>query len=104
MKTLNKILGISAGAFISIIMLETNSNHLAMAKPLCQLYRVVLPENRILYVYDGNQIIYSLPYNSLVSVTRLSSNGEWAEIYYETENGKVDSGWVGQHYLYCYQE
>jgi hypothetical protein len=104
MKMLNKMLGLAIGVSLSIVVLEISSNHLAIARPLCQVYRVVLPEGRILNIYDGDQIIYSLPYNSLVSVTRISSNGEWAKIYYVKEDGKVDSGWVGQRYLDCYQE
>jgi len=81
----------------SPVSLQSNSAEKLLAQRICNTYRVTSRNG--LYVYNGNQIIDTIPHNKIVTVTQVSSDGEWVKIYYQG-----GSGWVARIYLSCYQQ
>lgn len=79
------------------VAVELNKAQTLLAQRICTAYRVIRRNG--LYVYHGNRVIATIPYNQIVSVTQISRDGKWAKVYYQG-----GYGWVASNYLSCYQQ
>ena len=78
-------------------VVNNNSEERLLAQRLCRSYRVTRSAG--LYVYHGNRVVATIPYNTIVSVSSISADGSWAQVSY---GGGY--GWVARTYLGCYQQ
>ncbi len=103
-KTISKLLVLAVGLNLSFISMEAISNKPAVAQRICQSYRVTRQAGLYVYINGGSEIIATLPYNNIVTVTGMSADGSWASIEYLRVDGQIGEGWVAASYLTCYQE
>jgi Bacterial SH3 domain len=103
-KLISKLLVLAVGVALNVVAIEATSNHAAMAQRLCQSYRVTRDGGLYVYINAGSEIITTLPYGNIVTVTGMSSDGSWASIEYLRVDGQIGEGWVAADYLACYQQ
>jgi hypothetical protein len=105
MRKLSKnIIALAVGISLSFVAIEAISNHSALAQRLCSSYKVTRQGGLYVYINGGTEIITTLPYNNIVTVTGMSADGTWAKIEYLRVDGQIGEGWVAADYLSCYQE
>jgi Bacterial SH3 domain len=104
MNLLYKILALSVGVCLNVAAFEISSCRFVSAQQLCSSYRVARAYGLYVYIQGGSKIITTLPYNNIVSVVGLSSDGHWAKIQYLRIDGNTGEGWVTASFLDCYQE
>jgi len=80
-----------------ISTVNSENNVRLVSQYICRLYRVTRRYG--LYVYHGNEIVDTIPYNTIVVVKEISFDGDWTYVYYQG-----GSGWVATRHLACYQE
>ncbi len=102
-KLITKLMLLSLGIVGSAAALEVVKPQPAQAQRLCRSYIVTRPNGLYVYRNGGTQILTTLPYNNIVYVDQVSSNG-WARIKYLAVDGRYWSGWVARNYLACYQQ
>lgn len=119
---MNKLALLAVGIIFSFVTIEATPTRLAQAQKICQSYRITRPEGLNVYVVyvrshrrvtrpgvvdvhiqGRNQIITTLPYNYIVTVTQLSRNRKWAKIQYLKSDGLRGQGWVSPTSLACFQ-
>lgn len=119
---MNKLALLAVGIIFSFFTIEATSTRLAQAQKICQSYRITRPEGLNVYVVyvrshrrvtrpgvvdvhiqGRNQIITTLPYNYIVTVTQISRNRKWAKIQYLKTDGLRGEGWVSPKSLACFQ-
>jgi hypothetical protein len=103
-KLSKKIVALAVGISLSFVAIEAVSNHSATAQRLCSSYKVTRQGGLYVYINGGTEIITTLPYNNIVTVTGMSADGTWAEIEYLRVDGQIGAGWVAANYLSCYQQ
>ncbi len=102
-KLITKLMLLSLGIVGSAAALEVVKPQPAQAQRLCRSYVVTRPNGLYVYRNAGTQILTTLPYNNIVYVDQVRSNG-WARIKYLAVDGRYWSGWVARNYLACYQQ
>ena len=99
-KTINKLLLLSLTFIGSFTTLEgITTVQVAEARNRNCHYYMVNRQNG-LYLYDGNQIIQSVPYRTVVYYVQYG--GHWSRVRYVGVDGNYYDGWVTTKYLYCY--